>query len=148
MNRAAHTKGPTDNKPATRLPLRIVIADDEPDTVLTLATILQDEGHSVYGFGTGREALAAARMYQADALILDIQLPDMTGYDIARRVVDTIQQRPLLIAISGRWKSQVDALLSVAIGFDHHFPKPCDPNELIGVLNAWQQNRDVPQHRI
>ena len=142
MKRAAHNKEQTDNEPAPRPPLRIVIADDEPDTVLTLATILEDEGHSVYGFGTGREALAAARMYQADVLILDIQLPDMTGYDIARRIVDTVQQRPLLIAISGRWKSQVDALLSVAIGFDHHFPKPCDPNELIGVLNAWQGNRE------
>lgn len=142
MKRAAHDKGQTDSEPAPRPALRIVIADDEPDTVLTLATILEDEGHSVYGFGTGREALAAARMYQADVLILDIQLPDMTGYDIARRIVDTVQQRPLLIAISGRWKSQVDALLSVAIGFDHHFPKPCDPNELIGVLNTWQGSRD------
>ena len=143
MKRAAHNQGQTDNEPAPRPPLRIVIADDEPDTVLTLATILEDEGHSVYGFGTGREALAAARMYQAEVLILDIQLPDMTGYDIARRIVDTVQQRPLLIAISGRWKSQVDALLSVAIGFDHHFPKPCDPNELISFLKDWQRNRDA-----
>ena len=143
MKRAAHNKGQTDNEPAPRPPLRIVIADDEPDTVLTLAAILEHEGHSVYGFGTGREALAAARMYQADVLILDIQLPDMTGYDIARRIVDTVQQRPLLIAISGRWKGQVDALLSVAIGFDHHFPKPCDPNELISFLKDWQRNRDA-----
>ena len=143
MNRVTHNKGQSDNEPAPLPPLRIVIADDEPDTVLTLATILEDEGHSVYGFGTGREALAAARMYQADVLILDIQLPDMTGYDIARRIVDTIPHRPLLIAISGRWKGQVDALLSVVIGFDHHFAKPCDPDELIGALNAWRGNRDL-----
>lgn len=139
MNRASRQ---TDQEPAPLSPLRIVIADDEPDTVLTLANILEDEGHSVYGFGTGREALAAARMYQADVMIVDIQLPDMTGYDIARRVIEIFTQRPLLIAISGRWKGQVDTLLSVVVGFDNHFAKPCDPNELIGFLNNWQRNRE------
>ena len=141
MNRAAHNKEQADKEPAPLPPLRIVVADDESDTVLTLATILKQEGHIVYGFGTGREALAAARMYEADVLILDIQLPDMTGYDIARRVVDTFTQRPLLIAISGRWKGQVDTLLSVVIGFDNHFAKPCDPNELVSFLKDWQRNR-------
>ena len=63
--------------PAVSEPLRIVIADDEPDTVLTLATLLEQEGHRVYGFGTGREAIAAARMYLADAMIVDIQMPDI-----------------------------------------------------------------------
>ncbi|MGQ0546895.1 MAG: response regulator [Betaproteobacteria bacterium] len=80
--------------------LRIVLADDEPDTVLTLAEVLRDEGHEVYGFGTGREAVAAARMYGADVLIVDIQMPDMTGYDIARQARHNLQRRALLIAIS------------------------------------------------
>jgi DNA-binding response OmpR family regulator len=115
--------------------LRIVIADDEPDTVLTLAAILENEGHEVYGFGTGREALAAARMYKADVMIVDIQLPDMTGYDIARQLRDHVSVMPLMVAISGRWKGETDRLLSVAVGFDHHLIKPCDPAKLIRFLD-------------
>lgn len=118
--------------------LRIVIADDEPDTVLTLATLLQHEGHQVYGFGTGREAIAAARLYRADAMIVDIQMPDMTGYEIARSVREHLANPPLLIAISGRWKGETDMLLSVVVGFDHYFPKPCEPQELLECLAEWQ----------
>jgi CheY-like chemotaxis protein len=123
-------------------PLCIVIADDEPDTVLTIATLLEQEGHRVYGFGTGREAVAAARLYRADAMIVDIQMPDMTGYDIARTVQEQSQrshlQPPLLIAISGRWKGETDMLLSVVVGFDHYFPKPCDPQDLLQYLADWR----------
>jgi DNA-binding response OmpR family regulator len=118
--------------------LRIVIADDEPDTVLTLATILQHEGHQVYGFSTGREALAAARMYRAEVVIVDIQLPDMTGYDIARRLREQMPAPPLLIAISGRWKGETDMLLSVVVGFDHYIVKPCDPEALVAYLDSWR----------
>lgn len=119
-------------------PLRIVIADDDPDTVTTLAVILQDEGHQVYGFGTGREAVAAARLYRADAMVVDIQMPDMTGYDIARTVREHLKDPPLLIAISGRWKGETDMLLSVVVGFDRYFPKPCEPQELLQCLEDWR----------
>lgn len=119
--------------------LRIVIADDDPDTVLTLAAILRDEGHEVYGFGTGREAVAAARLYRAEAMIVDIQMPDMTGYEIARTVREQArEQAPLLIAISGRWKSETDMLLSVVVGFDHYLPKPCEASELLRYLEEWR----------
>lgn len=124
--------------PALTPPLRVVIADDEPDTVLTLAALLEHEGHQVYGFGTGREAVAAARMYSADVMIVDIQMPDMTGYDIARKVREYMPRAPLLIAISGRWKSDTDMLLSVVVGFDRHFAKPCDPGQLLGCLEEWR----------
>lgn len=123
-------------------PLRIVIADDDPDTVLTLHSMLEDEGHEVYGFGTGREAVAAARMYRAEVLIVDIQMPDMTGYAISQQVRDNMPGRPLLIAISGRWKSEIDMLLSVVVGFDHYFQKPCDAAELLGCIHGWAMQRE------
>lgn len=116
--------------------LRIVIADDDPDTVLTLTTLLEHEGHQVFGFGTGREAVAAARLYRAEVMIVDIQMPDMTGYDIARSVRENLPNPPLLVAISGRWKGETDMLLSVVVGFDHYFAKPCDPQELLQFLST------------
>ena len=106
--------------------------------MLTLATLLQQDGHRVYGFGTGREAVAAARMYAADAMIVDIQMPDMTGYQIARSVREHMANPPLLIAISGRWKGETDMLLSVVVGFDRYFPKPCEPQELLACLQEWR----------
>lgn len=124
--------------------LRIVIADDDCDTVLTLAAILKDEGHEVYGFGTGREAVAAARLYGVDVMIVDIQMPDMTGYDIARQVREHFDRPPLLIAISGRWRGDTDMLLSTVIGFDRHFPKPCDPQALVRCLEDWKASGRLP----
>src|SRR5688500_14128649 len=121
--------------------LRIVIADDEPDTILTLAAILEDEGHEVYGFGIGRDAVAAARRHKADVMIVDIVMPDMVGYDIARQVRDHLTDMPLMIAISGRWKADTDRLLSVAVGFDHHLVKPCEPAKLIQFLEDWGRER-------
>jgi DNA-binding response OmpR family regulator len=123
-------------------PLRIVIVDDEPDTVLMLGAILKHEGHEVFGASSGREGLALARHNSAHALIVDIQLPDMSGYEIARRVRDSYpSERPLLIAISGRWKGQTDRLLSVVVGFDHHLIKPCDPADLVKVLKDWSTSK-------
>lgn len=121
--------------------MRIVIADDDRDTVLTLTAILQHEGHEVYGCGTGREAIDAARDRDADVMIVDIQMPDMTGYEIARNVRAERREPPLLIAISGRWKGETDMLLSVVVGFDRYFPKPCEPDELIACLERWQAER-------
>lgn len=121
--------------------LRIVIADDEPDTILMLAAILEDEGHQVHGCSTGREALAAASRCRAEVMIVDIVMPDMVGYDIARRVRDQLGDMPLMIAISGRWKADTDRLLSVAVGFDHHLVKPCDPAALIQFLDDWSASR-------
>lgn len=108
---------------------------------MTLAGILEDEGHEVHGFATGREAVAAARLYQADVLIVDIQMPDMTGYDIARQARYNLPRRPLLIAISGRWRSEIDMLLSVVVGFDHYFRKPCDPGALVECVGKWESER-------
>lgn len=131
--------------PRSRL-LRIVIADDEPDTILTLAAILEHEGHKVYGFGTGREAMAAARAYDADVMIVDIVMPDMVGYDVARHARD-LHRMPLMIAISGRWKAETERLLSVAVGFDHHLVKPCDPAELLHFLDEWGVKLDRLESR-
>lgn len=137
MNAKSSTGHPIAKGSPSSRSLRIVIADDEQDTILTLTAILQDEGHDVYGFGTGREAVAAARTYEADVMIVDIVMPDMAGYDIARQLRGHMTRMPLMIAISGRWKADVDRRLSVAVGFDHYLVKPCDPAKLIQFLDDW-----------
>ena len=132
MNAASKQAQPT---PA----LSILLADDEVDTVQTLAAILADEGHNVYAVRDGALVLDAVRRLKPNVCILDIEMPRTDGYAIAREIVkefeDKKQPRPLLIAISGRWKSQTDKMLARMVGFDHFLVKPADPQAIIQVLH-------------
>lgn len=120
---------------AQRRSLSIVVADDERDMVVTLSAILLDEGHSVFGVYKGPEAIAQARRHKPDALILDIDMPGMSGYSVAREVRALFDPwSPLLIAISGKWVGQTDRMLADLAGFDHFLQKPCDPEVLLRLL--------------
>ena len=116
--------------------LRILVADDERDTVETLKTVLEDEGHTVLGVYSGKEVLSAVQMFRPDVIILDIAVPGCSGYALAQtvRVTFTDIRRPLLIAITGMWKEFADRRLAEQVGFDHHLPKPCDPAALLALL--------------
>ena len=116
--------------------LRLIVADDERDTVLTLTVILRHEGHSVKGVHSGAEVLAAAVEEKPDAVILDIEMPGQSGYTIAQELRKRFpaSQGPLLIAISGKWIKPSDRMLAKLAGFDHHLLKPCDPQRLLDLL--------------
>lgn len=120
--------------------LHILIADDEPDTVLTLSMILENEGHRVQGVYSGAEVLLAARVFRADVIILDISVPGLSGYAVAQAIRHSFTdiRRPLLIAISGVWKEPQDRLLAKQVGFDHYLVKPCSPSELLEILGTVQ----------
>lgn len=115
--------------------LRLLIADDERDSVQTLGTILSDEGHEVVGVYKGPTAVTQARLHKPDAMILDIDMPGMSGYSVAREVRALYEASPpLLIAISGKWVGQTDRMLADLAGFTHFLQKPCDPQLLIKLL--------------
>jgi DNA-binding response OmpR family regulator len=119
----------------TRRPLRVVVADDERDTVLTLMTLLEEEGYQVRGLYGGAEVPDTVRDFHPDAVLVDLAMPDKSGFQIAQE----IRSRPggglpLLIAISGRYKQGSDRILSELVGFDHHVAKPYDLNALLRLL--------------
>jgi two-component system, OmpR family, response regulator len=115
--------------------LRIVVADDQEDTVLTLKTILEDEGHDVRGITKPKQVLGIVRLFRPDAVILDIAMPELSGYDIAREIRrQYTSERPLLIAITGLYNKASEKALSRAVGFDHHLAKPCQPGEILSLL--------------
>lgn len=115
--------------------LRILIADDERDTVLTLMMLLRDEGHEVRGVYTGRQVLDAVHGFDPDVVVLDIAMPDLSGWEVARTIrTHPDGKRRTLIGISGEYKNSVDKLLSTIVGFDHYLLKPCSPNALIALL--------------
>ena len=115
--------------------LRIIVADDEPDSVAMLKLVLNDEGHDVIGLHHGKDVMAQVHEFDPDAVVLDIAIPDRSGYEIAKEIRARYGQiRPLLIAITGRYKQSSDKMLGQIVGFDHYLLKPYDPKELIALL--------------
>jgi DNA-binding response OmpR family regulator len=117
--------------------MRVLIADDNRDAASMLAAILFDEGHQVECVYNGAEVLPAIRQSRPDAVVLDIKMPGQSGYDVARAIHERYgEARPLLIAVSGHYKKGSDQVLARVVGFDHFFPKPCDPNALVSLLSG------------
>jgi CheY-like chemotaxis protein len=116
-------------------PLRVLIADDDRDSALTLSTLLEIEGFEVRTVHGGQEALDAAREFRPDVVLLDIGMPKITGYEAARRLrLRYGNDCPVLIAITG-WKQASDKILASLAGFDHHVAKPYEPAQLIDLLS-------------
>ena len=115
-------------------PLRVVVVDDERDSVETLKILLNDEGHDVIGLVRGSEVLDTVADFKPDAVLLDIAMPDMSGYEVAKEIRRRYGEvRPLLIAISGRYKKASDRMLAEIVGFDHHIAKPYEPEALLSL---------------
>jgi DNA-binding response OmpR family regulator len=114
--------------------LRIVIADDDRDTVLILATILQQEGHQVREVYRGDAVLDEVRAGKPDVVLLDIGMPGQTGFEIARSIRQELgRERPLLIAVTA-WNQPSAKVLGKLVGFDHYLTKPYSPDELLGLI--------------
>jgi CheY-like chemotaxis protein len=125
------------NSPAARPRLNVFVADDEVDTIMTLAAILRDEGHTVQTCASGSLALGMVERYQPDVCILDISMPLKNGFDLARDIRNLqLPRRPVLIAVSGVYTRPSEQLLARSVGYDHFMVKPTDPRELIAVLET------------
>jgi CheY-like chemotaxis protein len=114
--------------------LRIVVADDDRDAVLTLASVLEHEGHEIREVYRGSEVLRMVREFDPDVALIDISMPGMTGYDVAREIRQLFGKlRPTLIAVTG-WKKTSDKILAQIAGFDHHLAKPFETDALLALL--------------
>ena len=115
--------------------LRVLIADDERDIVLTLMAILRDEGYETKGVYSGKDVLAAVAEFDPDAVLLDIAMPGMTGWDVARQIRRLHPgDRPRLVALSGQYTQGADKILAQMTGFDGYLTKPCDPKVIVALL--------------
>src|SRR3954468_23141211 len=123
-------------------PLRVLVADDNPDTLITLSALLTEEGHEVRTLAEGSSVTALVRDFDPDVCILDIEMPVKDGFKLARELRDRRSgERPMLVAISGVWVRPSDRFLSIMVGFDHFFQKPADPAELVRVLTEFREGR-------
>lgn len=114
--------------------LRALIADDDRDTADSLAMLVWLWGHAVRVAYDGATALDLATAYRPDVLLLDIGLPRLDGYMLARLIrQQTRFDNALLIAISGH-ADRAHRLAGEAAGFDHYLAKPADPGRVEQLL--------------
>jgi CheY-like chemotaxis protein len=113
---------------------RVLIVDDNHDAADALGMALGLEGHSIETAHDGPEALAAAAEFEPDAVVLDIGLPEMDGYEVARRLRGNPRfANLLLLAVSGYGRDD-DRRRSREAGFDHHLTKPVSVDELNALI--------------
>jgi CheY-like chemotaxis protein len=121
--------------------LRVLVVDDNADAAQMLAALLEVQGHAVSVEYDARGALARARNEHPDVLLLDIGLPDMDGYELARRLrAQPENAGATLVALTGYGQTQ-DRAEARQAGFDHYLVKPADLNEVNDVLAQAEARR-------
>jgi CheY-like chemotaxis protein len=123
------------------------VVDDNQDAAEAAAVFLALAGHEAKAVMTGAEALASAAVYAPDVIFLDIGLPGMDGFELARRLREVPQTRgSLYVALTG-YGQPSDRLSARQAGFDHHLTKPADPEEVLSLIAAWRAQRGASTDR-
>ena len=126
--------------PESASALRIMIVDDNPDAALMLSMLLEATGYDVVTENTSEAGLALAGQCTPAVCLLDIGLPGMDGYQLARRVRALPgMEHATLIAITGYGQAE-DRRKTLDAGFQHHLVKPVDTVELLALLQAQTEN--------
>ncbi len=119
------------------MPVRILIADDNRDAADTMGMLLELVGHEVIVAHSGNQALELGRQRRPDVVILDIGMPDINGYEVARTARSEDWGRSAyLIALTG-WGQADDKERARMAGFDRHLTKPVDPDLVEEILQGY-----------
>lgn len=134
---AAETKPVPDGAiPKPPVSRRVLIADDNRDAAESLGMLLEIEGHEVHVVHDGRAAVAALPEFDPEVAVLDIGMPELNGYEVARAARQCARGDAIvLIALTG-WGQDRDKERAMSVGFDHHFTKPVEPDRIIEILRS------------
>ena len=125
--------------------VNIMVVDDNLDAARSLAELLRSKGHYVVVAEDADHALSSPEKDRTQLFVLDIGLPDIDGYELARRLrKDPATGDAVIVALTGYGQAH-DRVLSKAAGFDHHFIKPADMSQLEEVLQKIAQNPQAPR---
>ncbi|PKP97509.1 MAG: DNA-binding response regulator [Alphaproteobacteria bacterium HGW-Alphaproteobacteria-13] len=114
--------------------MRVLLIEDEPTTAKAIDTMLTTEGFNVYSTDLGEEGLDLGKLYDYDIILLDLNLPDMHGYDVLKKLRTAKVQTPVLI-LSGI--SEMDSKVrSFGFGADDYVTKPFHRDELVARIHA------------
>ncbi len=119
---------------AAPTPRRVLVVDDNADAATMLATLLQLSGHEVQTAFSGAAALELLRGFRPDVAFLDIGMPGMNGFELARRIrAEPELAGVTLVAVTG-WGQDEDRRQSLGAGLDHHLTKPVDTAQVLALL--------------
>lgn len=119
--------------------MSVLVVEDHRDGAETLALMLQMSGYRVTVAASGEAALETAALSPPDVVILDLLLPKLSGWDVARMLRErSVGKRPFFIAVTGCGQ-EADYRRSTEAGIDLHLLKPVDPPELLAVLDRFSR---------
>jgi CheY-like chemotaxis protein len=122
------------NQNAPKSGHRLLVVDDNQDAAMSLALLLKLQGHEVRVANDGHSALEIASTFRPSVIFLDIGMPVMDGYEVARRLRQQPElEKVVLVALTG-WGQKEDRRRSREAGFDHHLVKPAEAKMLEALL--------------
>jgi CheY-like chemotaxis protein len=113
-----------------------LVVDDNEDNTAALSMLLRQLGHEVEVADDGEMALARARYFRPDVILLDIGIPKMNGYDVCRELRQHEWGKRIRVIAQTGFGDEQDRRRSAEAGFDGHFVKPIDPARLDAMLHA------------
>jgi signal transduction histidine kinase/ActR/RegA family two-component response regulator len=134
--RAEEGNGEVPHEAAPSSGHRLLVVDDNRDAADSLALLLRLQGHEVRVAHDGPAALELAKTSRPDLVFLDIGMPGMDGYEVARRFRKTPGLEKVVLAALTGWGQQEDRRRTTEAGFDHHLVKPPEPKAVEGLLAA------------
>ena len=132
----AAAAAPATSASSGSLPRKVLVADDNQDAAESISMLLELAGHEVRVANCGQDALSLAQLFRPDTVVLDIGMPDLSGYQVAQR----LRQEPWagslhLIALTG-WGQDSDRRRALESGFDEHMTKPIEPQLLEALIRG------------
>jgi CheY-like chemotaxis protein/two-component sensor histidine kinase len=125
-----------------KITCRVLVAEDNPDAAEMMSLMLGIKGHDVRVAADGEQAVAIGSKFEPQIAFVDIGMPRMDGYEVARHLRDMFGQRVLLVALTG-WGQDEDRRRSREAGFDHHLTKPPEPEVLDKLIDEWTHRQPV-----
>ena len=133
---------------STAAPHRILVVDDEADITALVAYHLAKAGYRVTTATGGREALASAREERPDAVVLDLMLPDVSGYDVLTELRRREETRHIGVLLLTARREQADRIRGLSLGADDYLPKPFSPTELVLRVGAVLRRLQAPARSV
>jgi len=116
-------------------PLRVLVVDDNPDITISLAAVMRLEHFDVDTANDGFVGIEKAERERPQAVVLDIGMPGMNGFELAKRLrLLPGGKKIFIVAITGEYLSAADRAVAVEAGIDRYFVKPTDPLKLVSLL--------------
>jgi len=113
----------------------VLVADDAGDVAAWLSVLLRHAGHEVRAAANGNEAVAVAAEFHPQVALLDIGMPGLDGYEVARQIRALPGGETTVLVATTGWGDAEDKARTRAAGFEHHLVKPVPPDKLLALLS-------------